>query len=61
MDQSDYQWVARTLAVAAVALLVIWVLVHAYLPWWASALLLAGVPIAAIEAVRIARAVSRDE
>ena len=60
--QSDrLQRAAYVLAAVAVALLVMWVLVHPYLPWWASALLLSGVPIASIEAVRIARAVNRDE
>ena len=56
MDQPDYlQGVPRVLAVAGVVLLVTWVLFHTYLPWWASALLLASVPLAAIEAVRMAR------
>lgn len=56
MDQPDYlQGVARVLAVTGVVLLVTWVLFHTYLPWWASALLLASVPLAAIEAVRMAR------
>lgn len=58
---TGHPWVARGLAAVGLTLLVAWVVFRAWLPWWASALMLAGATIAAIEAVFIVRKAHCDD
>lgn len=54
-------WFARALTLSGIASLILWVIFREHLPWWASALMLAGAAIAPMEAVTAARKAGRPE